>query len=168
MKFFWAVCLALCVSAAWPAAPRSARSIEGPVTYVSDGDSLWVQVDNARPLEVRLRDIDAPELCQAWGPEARKALQELVLQKRVSVQLFGKDAYGRAIGRVALGDVDVGQRLVEEGHAWSQRIKWDRGPLVKQERMARALSRGLHVDRAAVMPRDFRRDHGPCAPVAGK
>jgi hypothetical protein len=51
---------------------------------------------------------------------------------------------------------------VQEGHAWSNRYKYDRGPYVADERMAKALSRGFNREGGAVMPRDFRRDHGPC------
>ena len=35
------------------------------------------------------------------------------------------------------------------------------GPLVKQERMAKSLGRGLHATAGAVMPREWRR-RGPC------
>ena len=39
--------------------------IEGRVTSVVDGDSLWVTpADNSAAIEVRLLDIDAPEICQ--------------------------------------------------------------------------------------------------------
>ena len=44
----------------------------------------------------------------------------------------------------------------------AHRYKYDRGPYVAEERMAKALSRGFNGDAGAVMPRDFRRDHGPC------
>ena len=46
--------------------------------------------------------------------------------------------------------------MVSEGHAWSTRTKWDNGPLVKQERQAMALKRGLHATPGAVMPKHFR------------
>jgi hypothetical protein len=54
--------------------------------------------------------------------------------------------------------------MVQEGHAWSNRYKYDRGPYVADERMAKALSRGFNRDGGAVMPKDFRREHGPCTP----
>jgi endonuclease YncB( thermonuclease family) len=112
---------------------------------------------------VRLRDIDAPEICQAWGEEARRALVELVIDKPATLYAGGPDKHGRTLGVVWVGGVNVGQRLVEEGHAWSIRSRWDRGPLVKQEKMARALGRGLHADGAAQWPQDFRRAHGRCS-----
>jgi Excalibur calcium-binding domain len=51
---------------------------------------------------------------------------------------------------------------VRDGHAWSVRYKYDRGPYVAEERMAIALKRGVHADGGAVMPRDFRQRNGPC------
>lgn len=162
--------LALCgaVGLAGAAPPRP-RHIDGTVFRVTDGDSLWLRpADGKAPVEVRLAGIDAPEICQEGGPAARDFLAELVLNKAVRLELSAtRDAHGRTLGTVHLGELVVNRRLVEEGQAWSQRYKWDRGPYVSQERMARALNRGVHKAGAgAVMPRDFRRLHGPC-PVAG-
>jgi hypothetical protein len=42
------------------------------------------------------------------------------------------------------------------------RYRWDQGPYVKEERQAIALKRGLHEQRGAELPRDFRKRHGPC------
>ena len=137
-------------------------TVQGVVTHVTDGDSLWVTPPGQPGIEVRLRDIDAPEICQVWGEQARRALEERVLGRPVALRISGRDSYGRTLGYVNVDGVDAGRWMVEEGHAWSIRTRWDRGPLVKQERMATALGRGLHSVPGAVMPREFRRDHGPC------
>lgn len=139
------------------------RLVQGQVTRVTDGDSLWLApAAPAAPVEVRLLGIDAPEICQPWGPEARQALQELVLNRSVNVRTVGRDSYGRTLGTVYLDTLNVNKALVQQGHAWSARYKYDRGPYVADERMARALSRGLNGEGGAVMPKDFRRSHGPC------
>ena len=79
LRAFLAVLVACTAAApAWGKPPPS-RSVEGVVTQVTDGDSLWVTPPGQRGIEVRLRDIDAPEICQAWGEEARRALEGLVL-----------------------------------------------------------------------------------------
>ena len=162
----WGAALLTCLwLAPAAAAPPEGRTVHGVVTKVTDGDSLWVTPPAQREVEVRLRDIDAPEICQVWGEEARRALAEWVLGKTVVLRFTGRDQHGRTLGYVQVDDVDVGLKMVEQGHAWSARTKWDRGPLVKQERMAIALGRGLHGLPGAVMPRDFRQAHGPC--VAG-
>jgi endonuclease YncB( thermonuclease family) len=144
------------------AAAAAPRGIEGQVTRVVDGDSLWLTPAAGPPVELRLLGIDAPEGCQAGGPEARRALEDMVLRRTVSVRSEGRDDFGRTLGTVMLDGVNVNQRMVEEGQAWSYRFKWDQGPYVKQERMAQALQRGVFASAGAVMPRDFRRSHGPC------
>jgi len=156
--------LALSVGSGW-AQGTVPRTVQGVVTTVTDGDSLWLAAPGQRDIEVRLRDIDAPEICQVWGEEARRALEEMVLGRTVVLRISGRDPYGRTLGQVLADDIDVGVKMVEEGHAWSVRTKWDRGPLVGQERMARALRRGLHGLPSPVMPRDFRQGHGPCLPA---
>jgi endonuclease YncB( thermonuclease family) len=157
-----ALCCLLGLSACLAASP-AATSVEGTVTRVTDGDSLWLEpAAGGPPVELRLQDIDAPEICQAWGPEAKLALQELVLKKTVSVRIVGRDTHGRTLGTLYLDALNVNKTMVQEGHAWSSRYKYDRGPYVADERMAKALSRGLNREGGAVMPRDFRREHGPC------
>ena len=143
------------------------RAVQGMVSKVTDGDSLWLTPAGKPAIEVRLRDIDAPESCQPWGPEARQALAELALNKVATLHISGRDAYGRTIGALMIQDLNVGRFLVENGHAWSIRTRWDQGPLVKQEKMARALGRGLHAQGGAIQPKEFRRRHGPCRAPEG-
>ncbi len=154
--------LAGSVPAAKPA-PADRRGVQGVVSQVHDGDSLWLKPADGPPIVVRLRDIDAPELCQAWGEEARRALTDLALGKPAELHRSGRDGHGRTLGTVIVDDVDLSRRLVEDGHAWSTRSRWDRGPLVKQERMAKALGRGLHATAGAEPPWQFRQRNGRCA-----
>lgn len=155
---------ALPASAQKTAAP--AKGQQGQVVAVMDGDTLVLRVPSGPPVTVRLRDIDAPEICQPWGVEARNALSELALNKFAILTPVARDSFGRMVGRITVEDLDVGRNLVENGHAWSTRGRSDRGPLVKQERMAKALSRGLHGQLPrAVPPWDWRRNQGPCPKV---
>jgi endonuclease YncB( thermonuclease family) len=142
--------------------PAPVASLQGLVTRVTDGNTLIVTPSGGAPVLVRLRDIDAPELCQAWGDEARRALAEWALNRPASVRASGRDAVGRVVGVVLVEGANLNQRMVEEGHAWSVRTQWDQGPLVRQERMAHSLGRGLHGVAGSMMPRDFRRAYGGC------
>jgi len=148
------------------AAPASAPTPpwSGLVTYVSDGDSLWVQpaTPGAKPVEIRMADIDAPEICQAWGRQARAALKEEVGGKTVTVRVVGRDSYGRMLARLLIDGRSIDARLVLEGHAWSNRTRRGQGPLVEQEKTAATLRRGLHAQPGAMLPKEFRRSHGPC------
>ena len=60
---------------AWPPPPYRpprrvpAALVDVTVTRVVGDDSLWMSTAiGAAPIEVRLQDIDAPEICQPWGP----------------------------------------------------------------------------------------------------
>lgn len=160
MKRF--ILILLAGAAAGAAGARDSAPVQGVVTKVIDGDTLVVQIAGKPPLDVRIKDIDAPEICQAHGPEAKKALEELALGKTASVVTSARDSFGRTIATLTIDGQSVGKRMVEDGHAWSVRFKYDRGPLVKQERQAKALNRGLHQQFGAQMPKDFRRSKGPC------
>lgn len=144
-------------------AAKPAKGQQGLVTAVTDGDTLTLRGADGQAVTVRLRDIDAPEICQPWGVEAKNALAELTLNKLAILTPVARDSFGRVVGRITVEDLDVGRNLVENGHAWSTRGRNDRGPLVKQERMAKALNRGLHgqVPRG-VPPWEWRREKGPC------
>lgn len=156
------------VHAAAPAKPagKAPAVVEGLVTQVPEGDSLWLTPTDKPALLLQLNDIDAPEPCQVYGEASRRALAELALNRRATARIQGRDAQGRTLAVVSIDGVDLSTRMVEEGHAWSTRSKWDFGPLVKEERMARALNRGLHAEGKAMMPREFRQMHGPCAGAA--
>ncbi|HZF81192.1 MAG TPA: thermonuclease family protein [Rubrivivax sp.] len=163
--------LALTVLAVLPAggpaaAGRPPTPVQGTVGRVVDGDTLWFMPAGQAPVVVRLRDIDAPEICQPWGPEAKQALIDLALHRQATLRGMARDSHGRTLGSIAVDGVDVGALMVAEGHAWSARTRYDRGPLVKQERMAKALGRGLHATGGAVMPREFRQAQGGTCPQA--
>lgn len=148
-------------------APAQAATLTGVVQRVIDGDSFYLDRAGQPPLPLRISNIDAPELCQPWGEEAKAALQALVLNQTVTARTAGRDRQGRTLARVRVGERDVGERLVSDGHAWSARARSGRGPALKQERVAVSLRRGLHDSSGAEFPADFRERHGPCpAPAA--
>ena len=158
----WSVALLLALPVA--AAPAKAAPLQGAVTQVIDGGTVRFSAPGQAAITVRVRDIDVPETCQPWAPEAKAALVALALNKTASLQPSGRDAQGRTVGALFVEGVNIGQRMVEDGHAWSVHGRNDHGPYIKQERMAKALARGLHSAPGAVMPREWRRSR-PCAPA---
>jgi micrococcal nuclease len=164
---FWAAC---CLGQPLPQAGAPDAAPTGVVTRVSDGDTLWVRPDapNAdgrrpKPIKLRLQGIDAPERCQAWGPQAQAALAARVLHRQVELQTaHARDDYGRTLGNVLLQGEDISAWMVSQGHAWSYRYRRSDGPYAAQEQAARRSKHGLFADPQAVAPREFRRLHGPC------
>ncbi|MCM2251427.1 MAG: thermonuclease family protein [Ramlibacter sp.] len=145
------------------ALPAHAGSFEGVVTAVVDGDSLWVRpAAGGAPREIRLRGIDAPEICQPHGKSARDALAAHVLHRRVAVASRARDSYRRVLAQVSVEGRDAGAWMVAQGHAWSHRFQRDRGPYAAQETRARHARLGLWAGGAAMDPREFRKRHGSC------
>lgn len=158
MKPAWGLALAGLLQAA------TAQALQGTVTRVSDGDTLWIRpAGGGKPQKVRLQGLDAPESCQAWGAQATQALKSQVLNRTVRLEEGPRDAHGRRLGRLMQGDLDVGAWMVSQGHAWSHRWRWQAGPYAAQEQDARSARRGLFAQDGAQAPSAFRRLHGPCA-----
>ncbi len=111
----------LCALFCLLATPSLLRAWPATVMNVYDGDTLTVAPagDEDDPLFVRLYGIDAPDLKQTGGQEARQWLVK-TLPDRASVEVIpmGIDVYGRVIGLVVRNGSAVNRMLLDEGHAW--------------------------------------------------
>ena len=144
-------------------ASANARTLQGVVTHVTDGDTIWVRPAGAgSAVQVRLQGLDAPEICQAFGTQSRDALVAHVLHRQVHVAVRAKDVYQRLVGRVSLQGQDVGAWLVAGGNAWSAHYRRRTGPYAREEIAARDARRGLWTSAAPLDPRIFRKRHGSC------
>ena len=139
------------------------------VIAVTDGDTLLLMPLNSasaqqRYYKLRLADIDAPELNQAFGEEAKRQLGNWVLHQTIRVVTVATDRYGRRIGWVRLTkaspeDTDVNTELVQQGLAWvSTRYKHP-AYLLKAQRDAQLAARGLWADSHAIPPWVWRKQH---------
>jgi endonuclease YncB( thermonuclease family) len=153
------VCWGACGAALAAAQPQP---WSGRVTYVSDGDTLWVQPSRGgKPRKIRLDGVDAPEICQAYGVVARDRLAQQVAGRWVQVSPRWHDDYGRLLARVSVQGQDMSRWMVRHGHAWSHRYRGQPGPYATLEARARVQHLGLWQS-SAEMPRRFRQRHGRC------
>lgn len=147
--------LAVRTTGAPPPARSSPLLIPATVQKVSDGDTLTVRssIDH-RQLRVRLWGVDAPELGQPGGEEARSAVAQQLQGRSVTLELRDTDRYGRTVAVVRLdtpgGVVDVGEDLVRAGLAWCYR----RSSLQysEEEEAARSARRGLWANADPLPP----------------
>src|SRR3569623_1683515 len=147
--------LAFLLFIAFPAL-LSAQTLQGKVVHIADGDTLTVLVDDEQ-VKVRLAEIDAPESRQDYGQRAKQALGNLVFGQVVTVDDEGKDRYGRTIGHVHLGPLDVNAEMVRTGYAWVY-VKYAKDQsLYTLEDEARAARRGLWASDARVPPWEWRK-----------
>ena len=85
---------------------------------VVDGDTIEV-LKAGEVVLVELVEIDAPELGQPWGDEAKTFLEDIVMDREVLV-IDRKRLQGGAVeARVHVGDVDVDQEILAVGLAWT-------------------------------------------------
>ncbi len=160
MRHFWLTLALLC---GLQAGSAMASTWTGVVTHVSDGDTLWVVPEGrSKKIKVRIKGIDAPELCQNWGLQSREALRAQLMGQVVQVHSAELDQYGRTLGQVVFQQQDVGEWLVSQGHAWSYRFKEREGMYDAQQHAAKSKGVGLYADPKAVRPQWFRKRHGPC------
>jgi endonuclease YncB( thermonuclease family) len=87
------------------------------VIEVKDGDTLVVLRNKTR-LTVKLPGIDAPELDQPFGPEAKRFAAKLVQGKVVTVEMFqpGNPIYGTV--RLSKNRI-LAHEMVKAGMAWA-------------------------------------------------
>lgn len=88
-------------------------SFHGKVKRVIDGDTI-VMDDNTH---VRLNNLDAPELHQFYGNQAKQFLSNLVLNKTITGVKHGKDKYGRTIADLYLNGLWINKEIVITGNA---------------------------------------------------
>lgn len=129
----------------------------GKVVTVSDGDTIRVMHQGGQ-LKIRLAEIDAPEKSQAYGMRSKQSLSDMVYGKEVRVVQQDQDRYGRIVGRVYQGSIDVNAEQVKRGMAWVY-VRYANDPtLFPMERAARSARRGLWADPHPQAPWDYR--HG--------
>jgi hypothetical protein len=111
---------------------------------------------------VRLRGIDAPEMQQPQGADARQNLARLVAGKLVRVEFKTTDRMGTVEGRVTLGGDDVNLAQLDAGMAWFHTTFYnelgdDQKKLYAEaEAGARQARRGLWKDAAPTPPWEYR------------
>lgn len=154
----WALALAL------PCVVQAGEVWSAWASWVMDGDTVvLVREGQHEPVKLRIEGIDAPEICQPGGVQARDALIRLVLRQSVVVVDHGHDVYGRQIGRVSVNGVDLGAEMVRSGMAWAYQFRTGKGPYALLQRQAQKQKIGLFAAKEGAMsPPVFRKFHGTC------
>lgn len=136
----------------------------GTVTFVVDGDTVRVRpVDiGGRAVAVRLYGIDAPEICQSGGLEARDALKRQLTGQRVLVRGQAHDQHRRLLARIEWHGEDPAASLVASGWAWAYQFRTGQGPYAAQQQQAETRHLGLFVAGRPEEPGAFRKRHGAC------
>ncbi|EIR8269091.1 thermonuclease family protein [Campylobacter upsaliensis] len=139
------------------------KELTGKVSRVIDGDTIELLAKTSKEnpynhiakLKIRLYGIDAPELKQAYGKEAKEYLSALVLKQEVSLIIENKDKYDRFVGTLFLKGQDINKEMVKNGyaHAYESFSK----KYLAEQADAKMFKLGLWQDERAVKPSEFRK-----------
>ena len=123
--------------------PVFAATYEGRVVKIADGDTVTMLIGGKQQMRIRLGEIDAPENGQPYGQASKRILSDLVFGRTVRVRVTDIDRYGRSVGRIESGGLDISAEMVRRGGAWAYTRYQSDGRFPIWEREARAARRGL-------------------------
>jgi endonuclease YncB( thermonuclease family) len=111
----------------FPSSDSPTARLWGTARQVLSGTHLAVMLPENVLLPIRLLGVEVPEPPrtspspspgQPFGAEAVAYVRDLLLEKQIRLDLYGKDRGGRAMAVVWLGDINVNLVMVKEGLAW--------------------------------------------------
>lgn len=125
----WLIVLAIMGAAfVWllvqPAGLTEPRQIKGRVSYVVDGDSLYLK---GHKVQVRLWGVDAPERDERGFQAATDALYRMAHGQRVTCRVIEPDRYGRSVARCFLPDGREINRMMIEGGTTREYRRFSKG-----------------------------------------
>jgi micrococcal nuclease len=116
-KKAFCICIGVLISGLLWAFPTE---ITGNVVSVIDGNTVEFQTSDNETFRFVLAGIDAPEINQDFGEEAKKLLDKLIGGEEVRIVVEGKDRLGNRVGSLVYGkNKDPRHELLEKGLAWT-------------------------------------------------
>ena len=130
-------------------------SQKGKIVGIHDGDTVTLLVKRTQ-YKIRLVDIDAPEIGQDFGTKSKQALVDKIHWKTVIVKTKGHDRYGRVLGAIYLGNVNINWWMIE--HGWAhQYLKYNTSPqLAALQSKAKAKKLGIWAIPGTIPPWEYR------------
>ena len=125
---------------------------------VIDGDTVRGKYANEL-IKIRLAEIDAPELRQAFGHDSKNCLISLIQESNNEVffKFKEKDRYDRHVGWIYSKNLDINLEMVKKGCAWVYDRYVQRKVLFKHQDNARENNIGLWENSEAIAPWKWRR-----------
>lgn len=128
------------------------KEFEAKVMKVIDGDTIKVVDRDFQTLGIQLNGVDAPELKQDFGPEARDALAKRLHEKVVRIVIASRDELDRIAGEVFESGESINVWVIAQGYGWYNH-KYDTDEAKSEaETEARSATKGLWASEKPVPP----------------
>ncbi|WP_323810214.1 thermonuclease family protein [Sphingobium baderi] len=108
-----------------------------------DGDTFKLRKSDKTDVTIRLEQIDAPEKRQPWSNRSKQMLTTLLGDNHLCILGTKQDRYGRLLGEVHVGNLNVNSEMIRLGGAWAYRQYLRDDNLLSLEREAKDQKRGL-------------------------
>jgi len=93
------------------------RTLTGIALRVPDGDGLVLRAAGVDH-QIRIAWIDAPEISQSGGPNARALLRALALARDITARIVCRDKWHRLVCDCTRADgLNLGLAMLQSGHA---------------------------------------------------
>ncbi len=128
---------------------------EGKIIEVVDGNTVVIETEEKEVVKLWLDEVDAPELVQNYGTEAKAYLVKVALNRKVKVQLKGKDRWGNQFAVITLrGEKCLSTEMLKAG------MVWNNGSEEKKQLQEQAMKegKGLWKESEPTPPWIFRRE----------
>ena len=122
---------------------------------VTDGDTFTCLDTAGKQQKVKVSEIDAPELGQPYGRDARDTLAEFIFGKSLAVVPIRSTSDGLVVCKVSVNGKDIGREMVVAGAAWTEPTS--ESPLLKDQQDAKEARRGLWSEVSPTPPWEFRK-----------
>jgi micrococcal nuclease len=132
-------------------------TLKGKVVGVSDGDTFTLLTADNKQYKIRIYGIDCPEKKQDFGQVAKKFTSDKIFNQFVEVEEKDIDRWGRTVGIVLVGKMNLNEELLKAGLAWHF-WRYDNNPAWKKlELDAKARHVGIWSSKNPIAPWDFRK-----------
>jgi len=122
------------------------------VVRVVDGDTVTL----ADGRELDLAGIDAPEMDQQWGPQARGWLRVLCEGRVCRLEGLRRLGGNRWTGSLSWAGMDASEAMVRLGWAWAAQTESTTSRLVRHQAWAESRQIGLWQSGERISPSDWR------------
>jgi endonuclease YncB( thermonuclease family) len=122
--------------------PGDENVLYGRVVSITDGDTFKAKIQGV-VMTFRMADIDAPEMDQPYGREARSLLAAALEGKDVVMLRVDNDPYSRIVAQVYIANLHINREVMARGAAWFDREYAHGDCLYQVENAARDARLGL-------------------------